>query len=41
MDQTLADHVTARPPISPAIQGRIKCIDLNPGAGNACPAGSP
>ena len=41
MDQTLADYVTAHTPISPTIQGRIKCIDSNPGAGNACPAGSP
>jgi 2',3'-cyclic-nucleotide 2'-phosphodiesterase (5'-nucleotidase family) len=41
MDQTLADYVTANTPISPAIQGRVKCIDSNPGAGNACPAGSP
>jgi 2',3'-cyclic-nucleotide 2'-phosphodiesterase (5'-nucleotidase family) len=41
MDQTLADYVTANSPISPAIQGRIKCVDPNPGAGNDCPAGSP
>ena len=41
MDQVLADHVTATSPLSPSIQGRIKCFDPNPGAGNNCPAGSP
>ena len=41
MDQVLADHVTANSPLSPAIQGRIKCVDPNPGVGNNCPAGSP
>ncbi len=41
MDQVLADHVTASSPLSPAIQGRIKCVDPNPGVGNDCPAGSP
>ena len=41
MDQVLADHITANSPISPAIQGRIKCVDPTPGVGNNCPAGSP
>ncbi len=41
MDQTLADYVTANSPITPVIQGRIKCVDPNPGVGNNCPAGSP
>jgi 2',3'-cyclic-nucleotide 2'-phosphodiesterase (5'-nucleotidase family) len=41
MDQTLADYVTANSPIAPTIQGRIKCVDPNPGVGNNCPAGSP
>jgi 2',3'-cyclic-nucleotide 2'-phosphodiesterase (5'-nucleotidase family) len=41
MDQTLADYVTANSPISPSIQGRIKCVDPSPGVGNNCPAGSP
>jgi 2',3'-cyclic-nucleotide 2'-phosphodiesterase (5'-nucleotidase family) len=41
MDQTLADYVTAKSPISPSIQGRIKCVDPNPGVGDNCPAGSP
>ena len=43
MDQVLADHIDAASPpgISPSIQGRIKCFDPNPGAGNDCPAGSP
>jgi 2',3'-cyclic-nucleotide 2'-phosphodiesterase (5'-nucleotidase family) len=41
MDQVLADHVAANSPLSPAIQGRIKCFDPNPGSGNDCPAGSP
>ena len=35
MDQVLADHITAHSPISPAIQGRIKCT----GAG--CPVKMP
>jgi 2',3'-cyclic-nucleotide 2'-phosphodiesterase (5'-nucleotidase family) len=41
MDQVLADYITANSPISPAIQGRIKCVDPTPGSGNECPAGSP
>ncbi|HEY9529591.1 MAG TPA: 5'-nucleotidase, partial [Anaerolineales bacterium] len=41
MDQVLADYVTAAGTISPAIQGRIKCVDPNPGVGNNCPVGSP
>jgi 2',3'-cyclic-nucleotide 2'-phosphodiesterase (5'-nucleotidase family) len=41
MDQTLADYIVANTPISPSIQGRIKCVDANPGVGNNCPAGSP
>jgi 2',3'-cyclic-nucleotide 2'-phosphodiesterase (5'-nucleotidase family) len=41
MDQVLADYVTASTPLNPTIQGRIKCFDPNPGAGNNCPAGSP
>jgi 2',3'-cyclic-nucleotide 2'-phosphodiesterase (5'-nucleotidase family) len=41
MDQVLADYVTAQGTLSPTIQGRIKCVDPNPGVGNNCPAGSP
>jgi 2',3'-cyclic-nucleotide 2'-phosphodiesterase (5'-nucleotidase family)/predicted AlkP superfamily phosphohydrolase/phosphomutase len=41
MAQTLEDYVADNSPISPSIQGRIKCFDPNPGAGNNCPAGSP
>jgi len=41
MDQVLADYINANTPISPSIQGRIKCFDANPGVGNNCPAGSP
>ena len=41
MDQVLADHVAANSPLNPAIQGRIKCFDPNPGVGNDCPVGSP
>jgi 2',3'-cyclic-nucleotide 2'-phosphodiesterase (5'-nucleotidase family) len=41
MDQVVADYITANTPINPAIQGRVKCLDPNPGAGNDCPAGSP
>jgi 2',3'-cyclic-nucleotide 2'-phosphodiesterase (5'-nucleotidase family) len=40
MDQVLADHISANTPISPAIQGRITCVDSIPG-GNSCPVGSP
>lgn len=39
MDQAVADFITAASPISPDIQGRIKCIDTV--APNNCPAGSP
>ena len=41
MDQVLADYVTANAPLTPSIQGRIKCVDPTPGVGNNCPAGSP
>jgi len=41
MDQVVADYITANSPISPAIQGRIKCVDPNPASGNNCPPGSP
>ena len=41
MDQVVADYIAANSPISPVIQGRIHCVDPNPGAGNDCPAGSP
>src|SRR5512143_3865713 len=41
MDQVVADYITASSPINPTIQGRIKCVDPNPGSGNDCPAGSP
>jgi len=41
MDQTLADYVTAKTPLSPFVKaapdGRINCFDPNPGSGNACP----
>jgi 2',3'-cyclic-nucleotide 2'-phosphodiesterase (5'-nucleotidase family) len=37
MDQTLADYITAKTPISPSIQGRIKCVS----GATVCPAGSP
>jgi 2',3'-cyclic-nucleotide 2'-phosphodiesterase (5'-nucleotidase family)/predicted AlkP superfamily phosphohydrolase/phosphomutase len=41
MDQVLADYIASSTPISPAINGRIHCVDPNPGAGNDCPPGSP
>lgn len=41
MDQVVADYITANSPVNPSIQGRIKCVDPNPGSGNACPVGSP
>ncbi|HSB02010.1 MAG TPA: alkaline phosphatase family protein [Anaerolineales bacterium] len=39
MDQVVADYITAHSPISPAIQGRIKCVDSV--GTNDCPPGSP
>jgi 2',3'-cyclic-nucleotide 2'-phosphodiesterase (5'-nucleotidase family)/predicted AlkP superfamily phosphohydrolase/phosphomutase len=41
MDQVVADYITAHTPISPAIQGRVHCVDPTPGSGNDCPPGSP
>lgn len=41
MDQVVADYITAYSPINPVIQGRIHCVDANPGVGNNCPPGSP
>jgi 2',3'-cyclic-nucleotide 2'-phosphodiesterase (5'-nucleotidase family) len=42
MDQVLADYVSGPAgTLKPAIQGRIKCVDPNPGVGTNCPAGSP
>jgi 2',3'-cyclic-nucleotide 2'-phosphodiesterase (5'-nucleotidase family) len=41
MAQTLEDYVAGNSPIAPSIQGRIKCVDPTPGAGNDCPPGSP
>lgn len=41
MDQVVADYITASSPIRPLIQGRIHCVDLNPGLGADCPPGSP
>ncbi|MFT3895832.1 MAG: 5'-nucleotidase C-terminal domain-containing protein [Anaerolineales bacterium] len=41
MDQVVADYITGHSPITPSIQGRIKCVDPNPATGNACPVGSP
>jgi hypothetical protein len=37
MDQVLADYVMAKGTLTPTIQGRITCVDPNPGAGNNCP----
>ena len=43
LDQDLADYIAAQPGgvINPVIQHRIHCTDSNPGAGAACPTGSP
>ena len=41
MDERLIGYLDEVDKISPSIQGRIKCVDPNPGAGNDCPAGSP
>jgi 2',3'-cyclic-nucleotide 2'-phosphodiesterase (5'-nucleotidase family) len=38
MDQVVADYVTARSPISPAIQGRVVCTTTGP---TACPVVTP
>ena len=41
MDQVLADCITAKGTISPAIQGRITCFAPSPGSGNNCPVVTP
>jgi len=41
MADVLEAYLTAHQPVGPAVQGRIKCTDSNPGGGNACPVGSP
>ena len=42
MDERLITYLDGfAAPITPTIQGRIKCVDPNPATGNACPAGSP
>ena len=41
MDERLITYLDGTGTISPAIQGRIKCVDPTPGVGNNCPAGSP
>jgi len=41
MDERLITYLDDTGTISPAIQGRIKCVDPTPGVGNNCPAGSP
>ncbi len=38
MDQVLADYITARTPVSPAIQGRIACTTSG---ATACPVVTP
>jgi 2',3'-cyclic-nucleotide 2'-phosphodiesterase (5'-nucleotidase family)/predicted AlkP superfamily phosphohydrolase/phosphomutase len=38
MEQVLADHVTARSPLAPAIQGRVQCTTTG---GTACPVVTP
>jgi 2',3'-cyclic-nucleotide 2'-phosphodiesterase (5'-nucleotidase family) len=41
LDQDVADYIDALGgTVSPAIQGRIKCFDPNPGVGNNCVVGS-
>jgi len=37
MDEVLADFITANTPVSPAIQGRIVCIDANGATAPNCP----
>jgi 2',3'-cyclic-nucleotide 2'-phosphodiesterase (5'-nucleotidase family) len=41
MDEVLADYLTAHNPVSPAIQGRVSCVDPNPGVGSDCPVVTP
>jgi 2',3'-cyclic-nucleotide 2'-phosphodiesterase (5'-nucleotidase family)/predicted AlkP superfamily phosphohydrolase/phosphomutase len=41
MDQVTADFIAANTPIAPSIQGRITCIDANPGSGTDCPLVTP
>ncbi len=37
MEQATTDYITANTPVSPAIQGRIECIDSNPADTAQCP----
>jgi len=41
LDQVTAAYVTANTPISPTIEGRITCVDANPGSGDDCPVPVP
>ncbi len=41
MDEVLADYITANTPVTPALQGRIKCVKLNAGSANNCPVPVP
>jgi 2',3'-cyclic-nucleotide 2'-phosphodiesterase (5'-nucleotidase family) len=41
LDEVLADHITARTPVSPAIQGRIVCTDSNGATAPDCPVVAP
>jgi len=41
LDQVTAAYVTANTPIAPSIEGRITCVDANPGSGNDCPVPVP
>jgi len=41
MDEVLADYITASTPISPAIQGRITCVDGNGATAPDCPVVTP
>jgi 2',3'-cyclic-nucleotide 2'-phosphodiesterase (5'-nucleotidase family)/predicted AlkP superfamily phosphohydrolase/phosphomutase len=40
MDEVVAEYVRTRSPISPSIQGRIRCTDPTPNADPRCPPGS-
>jgi len=41
LDQVTSDYIAANTPISPSIQGRITCVDANPGSGDNCPVPVP
>jgi 2',3'-cyclic-nucleotide 2'-phosphodiesterase (5'-nucleotidase family) len=41
MDQVVADYITAKTPLTPALQGRIVCTDANGATAPNCPVPVP